>query len=255
MSNNRTHPAPGFLRGLLIAMGLAGLLWSAPLLPSFWRMLPARDATARIVADERFKPGTLVDVLRGISIESSATPLRSELLRTAALVRLRLAEDAMARKSTEEANNDVTMAENSVKAALAISPGDSFLWLMLYSTETNRNGFASQYIRYLDRSYAAGPREGWISIRRNRLALAIFPMLGSGTSLAAISEFAEMVDADFIEDTAQSLMGVGWQNREQLLSALGAVDAVSRQRLYKRLVADGIKLTIPGVPADDRPWR
>lgn len=161
----------------------------------------------------------------------------------------------MARKSSEEANSEVAMAENSVKAALAISPGDSFLWLMLYSTETNRNGFASRYIKYLDRSYAAGPREGWISLRRNRLALAIFPMLSSATSLAAISEFAEMVDADFIEDTAQSLMGIGWQHREQLLSALDTADIVSRQRLYRRLSADGIKLNIPGVPVDDRPWR
>lgn len=255
--SNRYHggAARVLLRGLLLAGGLAGVLWSIALLPGFWRSVAAGDAVARVIADDRFKPGTLTNVLRGIEVETTAVFPRSGLLRADALVRLRLAEEAMARKSSEEADREVAVAENTVKLALAVSPGDSFLWLMLYSVETNRNGLALENIRYLDRSYVVGPREGWISLRRNRLALAIFPMLNSATRSAVISEFAEMVDADFIEDTAQNLMGIGWQYREQLLKALDSADVVSRQGLYKRLSAVGIKLSIPGIFVDDRPWR
>lgn len=256
MSNKYSEGAARvLLRGLLLAGGLAGLLWSTALLPRLWRSVAAGDAVARIITDERFKPGTLTSVLRGIEVETAAAFPRSGLLRAEALVRLRLAEEAMVRKNSEEADREVAVAENTVKLALAVSPGDSFLWLMLYSVETNRNGLAFENIRYLDQSYVVGPREGWISLRRNRLALAIFPMLNSATRSAVISEFAEIVDADFIEDTAQSLMGIGWQYREQLLTALDSADVVSRQRLYNRLSADGVKLSIPGIAVDDRPWR
>lgn len=254
MLNSRRSGAL-LVRGMLLVSAFAGMLWSAAALPSFRRMVPARDAAMRIIVDDRFRPGVLKNVLAGINAEPALMWPQPELIQARALIRLRLTEEAVVRKSSEEADLEISAAQDNVKSALAANPGDSFLWLLLYSVETARNGFDPQNVSHLNQSYAAGPHEGWISLRRNRLALAVFPMLGEPMRSLVTSEFAGMVDADFVDDSAVNLMGTGWRFREQLLGALGSTDVVSKQNLSKRLAADGVRLRIPGVEYDERPWR
>lgn len=238
-----------------MAGGLASVLWSVAVLPSFWLMTSAGDVAARIIVDDRFKPGALARVLTSLESQPAAAGDQPEFLRSRALLKLRMAEEAMTRNGSEETDRSFSLALQDLKSALSARPSDSFLWLLLYSIETTRGGFDPQYLRYLDQSYATGPREGWVSLRRNRLALSAFPKLSEAVQSAVISEFEEMVDADFIEDAALNLIGTGWQHREQLLAALGSVDITSRQSLHKRLAADGIKLNMPGIASDERPWR
>ncbi|WP_156446748.1 hypothetical protein [Bradyrhizobium yuanmingense] len=162
----------------------------------------------------------------------------------------------MTSKTGPESGDElIASAERSVIRALTLNPSDSFLWLMVYSVRTIQYGFDLENLRLLAQSYAMGPYEGWISLRRNRSALAVLSMLSESTKSAVISEFAAMVDTDFIENTALNLRGVGWQYRERLLAALVSVDVVSRQKLYRRLKADGITVSVPGIPFDERPWR
>lgn len=240
------------LGGVLLVSGLSDVLWSASALQSFWRMVPAREAVTRIIADEKFKPGVLAGVLTGI--ETKPVPAQPELSRANALLQLRLAEEATM-KSSNEADHKVTSAEESVEAALAVTPSDSFLWLMMYSVETARSGFDPTNLRYLNQSYAMGPHEGWISLRRNRLALAILPVLDKSTQEHVVSEFAELVDSDFTEQAAVNLIDVGWNHRELLLRSLQAADIANRRSLARRLSRDGVRVVIPGVEGDERPWR
>ncbi|MGY2933663.1 hypothetical protein ACVWZ6_003265 [Bradyrhizobium sp. GM6.1] len=255
MWNNGLGSARGILRSLLLALALAVVSWSATVLPTFRRMAPVTAIAERIIADDRFRTGALADVLLGIETDPVSASSMPGLTRAKALVRLRLAEDAMSRKSSEEADREVATAEDNVRLALALNPGDSFLWLMLYSVETARNGFNPGNLTYLDRSYAAGPHEGWVALRRNRLALAIFPMFQDSTQKTVVSEFSEMVDSDLIEEAATTLMGIGWPHRNRLLAALSEVDVASKKGLRKRLAADGINVRIPGIEYDERPWR
>ncbi|WP_126259820.1 hypothetical protein [Bradyrhizobium sp. LVM 105] len=145
-------------------------------------------------------------------------------------------------------------AEDKIRTALRENPMGSFLWLMLYSVGTARNGLDPKNISYLEQSYATGPNEGWVALRRNRLALAVFPVLSTLVQSEVISEFANTVDSDFIAEAELTLIGVGWTYKERLLSALESVDLASRQALRKRLSNDGIKVSIPGLQADERPW-
>jgi len=255
MSNSANVMRAALLRGGLWLLGLATLLWFSAVLPSFLLTAPAREAFARIVANERFKPGALDSVLARMQAFPHPSFLQPEFFEAEALVSLRTAEEAMQRRTSEKADYEVEAAADKLKSALLVSPTDSFLWLMLYSAETARKGFDKKQLAYLERSYVAGLYEGWVSIRRNRLGLAVFPLLGSKTQDMVVSEFAELVDAEFIEDSVTSLIGVGWTNRDRLLFSLTAVDIASRQAFAKRLAAEGIKLKVPGMDADERPWR
>ncbi len=135
-----------------------------------------------------------------------------------------------------------------------LTPADSFLWLMLFALENDRNGFAPSNLDFLRESYATGPLEGWISLRRNRLALAVFPSLDAGTQNSVVAEFAAMVDSGFIDDAKFNLTGIGWTHRDRLLASLARVDAQQKYYLLKRLLSDGMQVSIPGVEADVRPW-
>ncbi|WP_155255550.1 hypothetical protein [Bradyrhizobium elkanii] len=242
------------LRGMVPLLGLAGVLWVVIALPPFWSEVPARDMSARILADDRFKPNALRDAL--VRIEGQPRPLllHSELVRSEALVRLRSAEDVMMQKRPEDADREVASAVEKVRSSLSLNPSDSFLWLTLYAVEIAHNGVAATSITYLEQSYAVGPVEGWVALRRNRLALAIFSMLPAATREAVVTEFARLVDSQFIEDAATNLVGVGWAQKERLLVALEGVDINARRILAKRLSMKGVKVDVPGIETDERPW-
>ncbi|QPF87111.1 hypothetical protein IC762_12775 [Bradyrhizobium genosp. L] len=238
----------------LFALGLASVIWSCSALPLFVLALPARDIAGRIVADERFRAGTLAEMVSNARLEQKVAILQPELASARALMQLRVAEEAMQRESSDVTSRKMDEAYEDVRTALTVAPTNSFLWLLLYSVQMVRTGLESSVVVYLGHSYTTGPLEGWIALRRNRLALSAFPFLNPVTQRLAISEFAEMVDADLTDESATNLSGVGWLYRDRLLAGLEGVDMASREKLAKRLARDGIKVRVPGVEQDDRPW-
>lgn len=239
----------------LLPLGVAALWWSIALFPIFRAAVPSREITQRILLDDRFKPGTLNAVLTQIMGEPERLVPRAEMARAEALVSLRVAEEVVQLQFGSEVDGEQGRAEDKVRESLALNPADSFLWLTLYSVTAARAGIKVGNLRYVDASYSAGPREGWVGLRRNRVALSIFSMLSPSAQHMVVSEFAELVDAGFVEVAAASLMGVGWPHRERLLAALQDVDPASKKRLRRRLLRDGVKVTIPNVEQEERPWQ
>ncbi|MCK1579610.1 hypothetical protein IVB03_08460 [Bradyrhizobium sp. 168] len=243
------------LRAVLLLIGAGGVLWSLVGLPSFRLTTPARAIVARIVVDQRFRPGVLADALSRITAHPVPIIVQPELKQAEALIRLSKAEDAMLRDSAEQAEQQVKDSESSIRASLSASPSDSFLWLLLYSTSLARRGLDPSQTGFLVQSYRTGPFEGWISLRRNRLALAAWSALAKATQDTVVSEFAALVDSDFIEEASINLTTAGWSQRERLAASLAGVDIAVRERLVKRLAVDAVKIKIPGVETDDRPWK
>ncbi|MEY9986006.1 hypothetical protein ABH995_005343 [Bradyrhizobium yuanmingense] len=210
---------------------------------------------ARIIVDDRFKSGALSQVLLPTMAGSEAVVRRSDLTRAEAVIRLRIAEESVARKSSEEADRDASAAGYALKSSLMFNPADSFLWLMMYSQEIKRSGFDARTVGFLSQSYATGPLEGWITLRRNRLALAAFAGLAETMQAEVVAEFVAMVNSEFVEDGALNLMGVGWPHRDRLLASLVDVDLIPREAFAKKLSREGLKVSVPGVELDDRLWR
>ncbi|MCS3765059.1 hypothetical protein [Bradyrhizobium centrosematis] len=190
-------------------------------------------------------------------MKSAARPaiVQPELISAGALVASSAFEENMLRNNFGAINDDLDDAYTSVKGALTAIPSESFLWLLLYTIEETRGGFEISNVKHLSQSYARGPHEGWIALKRNAKALAVFASLDSDQQAVVCREFAELVDSNFSEVSANNLKTVGWAHRERLLTALINVDILSKKKLYNELASDGVKLAIPGVNVDERPWR
>ncbi|MCA1550703.1 hypothetical protein I6F36_28125 [Bradyrhizobium sp. BRP19] len=238
----------------MLLLGLAALWWSGGVLPIFRSAAPVREITEAIISGQRFRPGVLDEALTRMQRDPPPLVMRAAIIRAAALVELSVAEGASERKSAEEADQEIVAAGDRVRTSLATNPADSFLWLMIYSLKAMSQGFSIENIRYLVQSYATGPREGWIALRRSRMALSVFPMLSPAAQQRVVSEFVDLVNSEFVEAAASNLTTVGWPQRERLLNALQVVHLAAKRGLRKRLFADGIIVQIPGVDLEERPW-
>lgn len=255
MWSSRNLGWQAFVRGLLALLGLLGVLWSSAVAPSFWLTALAHEVSVGIIADDRFKPGALGAMLALMETQSNAFILQPQFSKAKALLGLRVAEEAMGWKSSEDTDREMEGAEAKLRSALCLTPMDSFLWLMLYSVETARYGFELKNFALLGQSYMTAPLEGWIALRRNKVALAILPMLNGPSQENVVSEFAAMVESDFIDYAAFNLTSVGWEHRERLLSGLEHADIIRREAFAKKLARDGVKASVPGIEIDERPWR
>lgn len=244
-----------FVRRLLQLFGVIGTLWSFEVSHSFWLTAPAREVAVGILANDRFKPGALDDMLALMDAQLSSTLLEPLFAKAKALIGLRAAEEAMRWKSSEEADQAREGAEKNLRTALSLAPMDSLLWLMLYSVDTIHRGFELKSLAVLEQSYLTAPLEGWIALRRNKLALAILPMLDGPSQEKVVSEFAGMVDSGFIEHAAFNLTNIGWEHRERLLASLGRADFRQREAFAKKLARDGLQASVPGIEIEPRPWR
>jgi hypothetical protein len=167
--------------------------------------------------------------------------------RSLAILKLRLVEDAL--NSGDRLSLDRRFADlkRSTTDVLEIEPSDAFFWLIYYWSNINIEGFNPSQLKFLDASYDFGPNEGWIAIRRNRLALAAMSQLSPVMSERVISEFTGMVASGLIVDAASSLMGPGAPLRSELLGRLVVVPIAERERFARYLRENGIDLAVPGV--------
>lgn len=238
----------------VLSLGLSGVFWSVVALPSFWQTAPAHDLSRRIVANDRFNPVVLADMMVRMDV-ADRTMMQPEFLSAKALIKLRAVEEATQRKSAEEAEREAKATEDTLRFSLAMNPTDSLLWMMLYSISIAHRGLDLGNISYLERSYVQGPNEGWIALQRNRLTLAIFPLLDEATQRYAISEFAALVDGGFIAEAATNFTRQGPVEQQLLLKGLERSNIGMRRIFARELWRDGVKVFVPGVELDERFWR
>ena len=143
-----------------------------------------------------------------------------------------------------------------IRGSLSCSPADPFLWLILYWVEIAQNGSKADYLKYLRMSYRLGRSEGWIAVKRNRIALGIFERLPPDFSGMVIDEFANLLNSGFYGEVVEIFTGPGWHVRNQLLGSLKNVIERHRLAFEQALHAQGYEVTIPKVERRIlRPWQ
>jgi hypothetical protein len=238
-------------RTFTVALGCMAVIWGVVTLPVFWRET-VRDATAvLIVQGHRYATPVLAEEISKFE-KTKQNFCRAPALRSAAMVRLKLVENAL--EEADRVSIDERMAElkRGIIDLFACDPTDSFFWLVYYWTNLTTDGFNPNLLRFLRMSYQQGPNEGWIAIKRNRLALAIFSQLTPELSDLALDEFSGIVRSGLIEDAAAILTGPGWNIRDDLLAHLVSVPLAERERLALTLRNGGHDVVVPGVDAAPR---
>jgi hypothetical protein len=257
-------PAPGtanlwhvLARIALITVGCGAAAWAATVAPAFWKQSKLDQIADRMIRGAVFN----IETLRGlvpdaIAIEQRASPTPRGL-RSAAVARLGLAEEALEAGDRDHIDSDLAALDLAVARSLSQSPADAFLWLAAFWSRNLQGRFDSDSLALLRMSYALGPREGWIAVKRNRFALALYPQLSPVLQEAVLQEFAALVASGIYEEAARILTGPGWSLRERLLERLASVDYRDRQRFANVLAEGGYDdVAVPGVEAvPQRPWR
>jgi hypothetical protein len=244
------------VRPLMVALGLLGVVWGGVSLPIVSQSSVLERTAEHILDGDPFQVTELIELLPTIESIERHDYCQPASIRSAAIVRLRLFDEAFSAGDRRLLDEYMNALENSVRLALRCSPSDAFLWLTLYRVETVRVGFTSNCLNYLAMSYRLGPNEGWVALKRNVLAFSIYQQLPVDLQEASVNEFVGLVRSGFERETANILEGPGWKARDLLLPRLTVVSERNRQRFANVLYRDGFDVTIPGIPPyEPRPWR
>lgn len=244
-----------WVRVFTILLGLSGVVWGATNFATFWRQLGIERTAAKILDRETFKLNALVPFIPALAEIEQSHYCRPQSLRSAAIIRLRLAEEALAAGERAMVDERLSALESSIRKALACEPADPFLWLVLAWLGNAREGFKQEQLAYLRLSYRLGPNEGWIAARRNRLSLAMFQRLPPDLATAAVDEFAHMLNSWLYWETIAIFTGPGWPVRDRLLASLKNVGERQREAFAKELYTEGYNVIVPGIALrEPRPW-
>jgi hypothetical protein len=240
-------------RTALALLGCAAIAWGVYSLPTFARQVPIERVATHVLEGDPFKSGVLAASMPQVEAAERAKTCSPVVTHSAAVIRTRVAEQAIV--DGEDIDTQLSALRGSILRSLACSPADPFLWVVLYWVEINRNGFQPGYLEYLRLSYQLGPNEGWIALKRNGYALAIFPRLPPDIADMAIAEFPRLLDAGFYAETVVIFTGPGWRERDILLPRLKDVAERHRQAFARALYKLGYDVNVPGIARHDpRPW-
>jgi hypothetical protein len=238
-----------------VSLGLAAVGWGIFVAPVVWRQASMALLGTKIIAGERFKAGILEEYLAGTQPDVRDGLCQPVTLRTLAVVRLRLAEEAISDGDGALIDQTQSAGETALRRSLSCTPTEPFLWFALFWMQNSERGLQQDNFRLLRMSYRVGPNEGWLSIRRNRLTIAIYPSLPSDLKQAATDEFVQLVKSDLITEAADILTGPGRPVSSMLLARLQGVDERTLRYLAVLLAAKGLDDTFPRLDTSSRfPW-
>jgi hypothetical protein len=243
-------------RIFVAAVGCIAVMWGLVTLPIFWRQSTLERTAQWIIKGAAYKPEALAGVIPVIEAMEKTTFCAPTALRSAAIIRLRIAELGQS-GNAEEKSDTLNAAANAVRESLSCSPADSFLWLALYWLDTAQYGYRPQDLKYLRLSYQLGPNEGWIALKRNGVTFAMLQSspywcdrrvcILSKFSEIAINEFVRLVTSGFYVEAAEVFTGPAWPEREAILPHLAGIAEQDRRRFADILHERGYDVDVPGI--------
>ena len=228
------------------AIGCFGLVWGAFESSAFWRDSTLQRMATQIIAGDEFKNETLSQQLPAIEKIESSGLCRPVAVRSAAIIRLRLFERTNFVDAQERSGEQSRLLQ-VIRNSLSCAPADGFLWLALYFIGPNERGLESESINALRQSYRVAPHEGWIALKRSRVAFAEFNQLPPDLGDAAINEFVDMLhDSHFYDLAAEILIGPAWPERDLILLQSSRLGDVKRAEFIEELKRRGY-VRVPGI--------
>jgi hypothetical protein len=231
------------LRASATLVGLIGLVWGFSEFSALREESTIKKIADRILVGQVYKYDILLKQASLVAATENPKPCRPVTVRSAAVVRLRLAEisDNFALGPAPVRTN---LAVDAIRQSLACSPSDPFFWLALYALEP------SAPLTYLTESYRLGPNEGWIALKRNPVAFANFDELPDDLRRIVVQEFVRIVEMNSLDDAVKIFVGPAWDNRELIFSQMDQLPLRQRQQFQAALTGAGYDVSVPGTRFD-----
>jgi hypothetical protein len=255
LTNSVSTPYILLARSFVVILGCLAVWWGTVGLYVFWQdSLPERIAT-HIISGDPFNVEILAKQLHIIDSIERSTYCRPALLRSAAIIQLRMVEGVVSAKDRELNDERLKSLDGAIRSSLSCAPGDPFLWLALYWVESTENNSMANSLKYLQMSYRLGPNEGWIALKRNHIAFAVFQQLPPDLADITINEFVGLLESKFYVQAAEIFIGPAWPERDLILPYLTRVAEKDRQLFANELYKRGYDVKVPGIGGRDaRPW-
>lgn len=208
-------------RGFLAVAACSSVAWGATTLPDFVDQTRLDGASDLILRNVPVSDAELGDLAPLLSRAAARTDCMPAIERSAAVIRLRFAENALV--SGGRVDTRMGELDASVRKSLGCAPADPYLWAVLFWLRNIRQGLSDANFDLLRMSYRLGPNEGWIVVKRSAMALAMFDALPPDLSDAVVAEFARLVKTELYTEAIDLLKGPGWVHRGRLLAGLATV--------------------------------
>jgi hypothetical protein len=256
MAANSNKSPIGIVAAVFICcLGSAAIAWGCFAIPIVWRQSGLEQVASHIIGGDRFAANTLTALTPQLDAGQSGKWDHPSAVRNDAVIRVRILENAIFGGDPQAVDSQMTKVHEAIDKSLANAPADPFLWVVLFWLENTQNGYNPRHLKYLRMSYLLGPSEGWIAVKRNRIALALFPQLSSDLAEDAKAEFVRLVESRFYSEAADILIGPGWAIRNTLLPRLKNATELDRQLFARTVYQLGYDIVVPGVePREQRPW-
>lgn len=249
------------LRGLttvgIVALSLGGLAWSQAAMPGSMPAISLSQAARYILLDETYPTAYLAALAAGVDEMAATASCHSEQLQSLLVVRLKLAETTLFGADYSLFQPRMNAIAKTSSALLECVPQNSLAWLSLYWSTIHAEGISDRVLGYLANSYRAGPREAWIAIRRNPLAVSVIHRLEPHVQEAVLREWTELVQGALFDSAALALRRADLNTRERLLDrGKDAVKPVNWRLFARRLDRLDIDIALPNIEENRlRPWR
>jgi hypothetical protein len=235
-----------WVRSIVFLLGLGAVTWGGLYLPLFWQQSSLEHMTSEVLLGHAFKMELLLDETRKAEATERSSFCNPTTLRDVAILRLAVLDKAIAASDRTLIDSAYSRLNDDARSALSCSPADPFIWLTLFWLDAAKRGLGPDGARYLRLSYALGPNEGWIALRRNRLAMAVFAQLPADLANDAIDEFVKLVDTGRLYPEAAAVFaGAAPAVQSRIVERLKTANAISRQIFARALYDKGLDVNIP----------
>lgn len=239
------------VRCFLALASLGSVAWGVFCLPVFLDQSRLEGTRDLILRDVPLSDAVLEQLNPLLERSASRSYCIPSYDRSAAIIRLRLLDNAFAAGRGDLVNVRMGDLDAAIGKSLGCAPADPYLWLVLFWLRDNRSGPSKENFDLLRLSYRLGPNEGWIASKRNYLALAMFDALPADLVTEAIAEFSRLVRTELYTEAIEILKGPGWPHRDRLLAGLSTVPDRNKTILTKAMFDLGYDIG-KALPAEGR---
>jgi hypothetical protein len=221
-------------RCLTFAVGSVGLAWGIFVLPTSEAADDYRYLQSKLLHSETYNLQTLalkVASAGGQGLSDCDAPSQTALL----LMEMRLAQAALRAGAANEFDQRDKSIELRAKRVLSCAPRQSFVWLVAFSLKIMHGQLNEQSLNQLAMSYETSPNEGWISIRRNIVALPLVLQVPKSLQNKIVAEFQQLIQNGFVSEAATSYSATSASVRSLLQPAIERLDGPRQKAFWDAL--------------------